>query len=238
MTPLPGNAAWPACLSALRLDRWMAGELDPRDAEDVRGHVSACAACKQAAESLEAARETAALPPLRLAPAPARHALRPRRVVAWAAGLAAAAALLLAVRPDAPPERTKGGAGLRLAMYVQHGDSVREVSPGEAVAPGDAVRFVVTSPAPAYVAVLSLDPAGRASIYFPPDGRAAAVAAGTDVPLPLATRLDATVGEEHVVGLFCDRAIELEPVRAALEASSGFAAPAGCEVTRWRFEKR
>ena len=30
------NVAWPGCLSALRLDRWMAGELGPAEAHEVR----------------------------------------------------------------------------------------------------------------------------------------------------------------------------------------------------------
>jgi hypothetical protein len=58
------------------------------------------------------------------------------------------------------------------------------------------------------------------------------------VALPLATRLDATVGEERVMGLFCDRPVELEPLRAGLEAGAGEAIPEGCKVTRWHFVKR
>jgi hypothetical protein len=123
-------------------------------------------------------------------------------------------------------------------MWVRHGEAVRRAVPGEVVAAGDDVRFSVTTPRPAWVAVLSVDPAGRASIYFPEGPRAARIAPGADVPLPLATRLDATVGEERVLGLFCDGPIELEPVRAAIERSGDAAAPPGCEVTRWRFEKR
>jgi uncharacterized protein DUF4384 len=115
---------------------------------------------------------------------------------------------------------------------------VRRGGPGEVVAPGDAVRFAVTTAAPAYVAVLSLDPAGHASIYFPAGPRAEPVAAGTDVPLPLATRLDATPGQERVMGLFCDHPALLEPVRLGLEGASAGAVPAGCRVTRWHFEKR
>lgn len=234
MSPFLANAAWPACLSALRLDRWLAGELGPDEAEGVRAHVGGCTACARAVESLRASRDAATLPPLRIAPVPPR---RLRRVLALSGGLAAAAGLLLVLRAGGPGERSKG-AGIGLAMYVLHGDAVRQAGPGEVVAAGDAVRFAVTTTEPAYVAVLSLDPAGHASIYFPTDARAAPVAAGNDVPLPMATRLDAIVGEEHVVGLFCDHPVELEPVRASLEAAAGGAIPTGCKVTRWSFEKR
>jgi hypothetical protein len=188
-------------------------------------------------ESLRAARDAATLPPLRIAHSPARRTLRFRGIVALSGGLAAAAGLLLVLRAGGPVERSKG-AGVGLGMYVLHGDTVRQAGPGEAVAAGDAVRFAVTTTEPAYVAVLSLDPAGHASIYFPEGAQAAPVAAGNDVPLPTATRLDALGGEEHVIGLFCDHPVELEPVRAGLEAAEGGAIPPGCKVTRWSFEKR
>jgi hypothetical protein len=70
------------------------------------------------------------------------------------------------------------------------------------------------------------------------------VDAGADLPLPLATRLDGTVGREEIVGLFCREAVALEPVRARLESARSDAAATasevapGCQVTRWAFEKR
>ena len=105
------------------------------------------------------------------------------------------------------------------------------------VAPGDAVRFTVTTPAKAYVAVLSLDPEGRASVYFPLGSRAEAVAAGAELTLPLGTRLDGTLGEERIVGLFCSSPVELEPVRLQLEHGESIASE-GCQVVRWSFVKR
>jgi hypothetical protein len=240
------SAAWPACHSALRLDRWIAGELVPAEAGEISAHVAACDRCRAAAEALRASRREA-LPPLFGAPRAARRAaIRPRLGpgLALVGGLAAAGLLLLVRAGDASRapggERTKGG-GVSLGMWVQHGEAVRRAAPGEAVAPGDAVRFAVTTPAGAWVAVLSLDPAGRASVYFPAGPRAERVEAGADVPLPLATRLDGTIGREQVVGLFCDHPAAIEPVRAALERGQGAhgpAAPAGCQVTRWSFEKR
>ena len=221
---------WPACFSALHLDRFLLDELDPAAAAEVRAHLPGCHRCSEAVEVL---RPREALPPLLVAP------LRPRRrwvrVAAAAAGLAAAASVLLLVRPG-PTERSKGN-GFALGMYVQHGGEVRRAGPGEPVAPGDAVRFAVTAPEGGYLAVLSLDPAGHASIYYPPASRAAPVAAGSDQPLPLGTRLDQTRGEERIVGLLCSSAVELEPVRAALARGESLV-PQGCQVTRWSFVKR
>ena len=122
-------------------------------------------------------------------------------------------------------------------MYVQHGNEVRRAGPGEVVRAGDSVRFAATSRAPAFLAVLSVDARGAASVYFPLGGRAEAIPQGTDVALPIATRLDETVGEERIVALFCSQAIELQPVRDGL-ARGEAAFPAGCEVVRWSFDKR
>jgi hypothetical protein len=186
-------------------------------------------------QSLRAASDEA-LPPLRVVPlAPrSRTALR---AVAAAVGVAAAASFLTIVQPFGPRGTRAKGSGFALSMYVDHRGEVRRVGSGEAVAPGDAVRFAVSTPAEAYVAVLSLDAKGHASIYFPQGGRAQPVPRGVDVPLPLGTRLDDTVGEERIVGIFCQSAVELEPLRAHLERGA-LVLPDGCQETRWSFVKR
>lgn len=227
---------WTACFSALRLDRWMMGELDPADAESIRAHLTTCAGCSTAVAGMRGVREelrSLPLPPALLA----RRTWKPRAALGTV-GLALAAGLLLVLRPSLPTERSKGQ-GLALSMYVQHGDEVRLAGPGDTVAPGDAVRFAVTTPVAAYVAVLSLNPAGRAFVYFPDAEQAAQVAAGLEVALPLGTRLDATRGEERLLGLFCSSPVSLEPLRLGLEATGGAAPlPAGCQGVRWSFVKR
>jgi hypothetical protein len=242
-TPLL-QRTWPACLSALHLDRWMTGELNQSQSESVRVHLAGCERCRRTAEEMRSDRDATELPRLRLlsvASHVADEGKRPSRAwrvraAAAATGLAAAAALLMILRPGGPDERIKGP-GFALAMYVQHGGEVRRVGPGEAIAPGDAVRFAVTTPVEAYVAILSLDAKGRASIYYPLGASAQPLPAGEDVPLPLGTRLDETLGEERVVGLFCSSPVELEPLRARLEAG-GAAFPHECQVTQWTFVKR
>jgi len=233
-TPL----SWNACLSALRLDRWMMGELDAAEAESTGTHVSSCAACSTALAGMRGVREEVRALPLPIAlgrPAPRRRV--PGAAVA-VLGLALAASLVLVLRSPPAPERSKGS-GLALTMYVQHGNEVRRAAPGEHVAPGDAVRFAVSTPTAAYVAVLSLDPAGKASVYFPQAARAAQVPAGTEVPLPLGTRLDATTGEERLLGIFCGSAVELEPIRVAFERGQDAAPlPGDCQGLRWSFVKR
>jgi hypothetical protein len=223
---------WPACISGLKLDRHLLGELPEEEEEEVRAHLAGCARCSEMIENMR----PGPLPPLRVVQLPVRpRRTWLRRAVAAGAGLAAAASLLLVLRP-APGERSKGP-GFSLSMYVQHGADVRRAAPGEAVAAGDAVRFAVNAPVATYLAVLSVDARGRASVYFPLGPRAELVAAGADTALPLATRLDDSAGEERIVGLFCPSAVELEPVRATLERGGDFV-PDGCQVTRWSFVKR
>ena len=233
-TPL----SWNACLSALRLDRWMMGELAAADSENVGTHVSTCAACSAAVAGMRGVREEVrALPLPEALGRPVRRRRLPAPAVAGV-GLALAASLFLALRTPPATERVKGS-GLGLTMYVQHGGEVRRAEPGEHVAPGDAVRFAVSTPTPAFVAVLSLDPAGKASVYFPQAPRAAQVPAGAEVPLPLGTRLDATTGQERLLGIFCASAVELEPIREALERGHDASSlPADCQGLRWSFVKR
>ena len=239
-----------ACLSALQLDRVALGE-------EESAHVRGCALCtreiaarrtaqaealpplravEDAAGSLRAAKAVGTWPGAAEAVAAPRRG-RPARRWAWATaagGLAAAASLLLVARPT---ERTKG-APFSLGMYVQHGADVRRAAPGEAVAPGDALRFAVTAPQGGFLAVLSLDAGGAASVYFPQGPRAARIDPGAaELALPLSTRLDATLGDERILGLLCDAPVELEPLRVLLQRGA-LDLPAGCQVTRWSFVKR
>jgi hypothetical protein len=230
---------WPACLSAFRLDRWMMGELPAPDAEAVKTHLAGCSTCTETVAGMRAVREEVrALPLPAFLAGPELRRSRTWRLVGTALVLAVAASLVVALQPEAPLERPKGS-GVALGMYVQHGDEVRRAGPGEFVSPGDAVRFSITTPVPSYVAVLSLDPSGRASVYFPEGGRTVRVPAGPEVPLPLGTRLDQTVGEERLLALFCTAPVELEPVRRMLEqAGEAAPLPPGCQGVQWSFVKR
>jgi hypothetical protein len=228
---------WPACFSALHVDRFLGGELDDADAEQFGAHLGGCARCSKAVAELSATRSEP-LPPLRVAPLPLEmgRAEAPRRWTRTALTFAAAAAAAIAFLPRARTERTKGS-GYGLSLFVQHGGDVRRAALGEPIAAGDSVRFAVTAPQPAWVAVLSVDPRGHASAYFPLGARAEAVPAGAEVPLPIATRLDGTTGEEKILGLFCSSPVELAPVLAALQSGNPLI-PDGCQVTRWSFVKR
>lgn len=231
------------CLSDLRMDCLLADALPAREAQEVREHLAGCEACSRRFASIRAgfdAWDPSALPRAMVAvPTPRRRFVVP----ALAAAVACAAVALLVVRrpgPSGPDEgtRTKGDAAF--ALYVQHGADLRPAGALEVVRPGDRIQILYTLERPAYLAVLSRDGAGAVSVYAPDTSRAAWRAEpATAAPLPNSTILDGTLGREEIHALRCLQPIELEPVRAALEADPrGFAPPVGCSEELFVLDKR
>jgi hypothetical protein len=207
-----------ACLSDLRLDELLANELAAETAAAATTHLGDCARCRDRERELAAERDRfrAAIPLLRR---PRRHLL----AVAGAA-LAAAAAIVVFVRTrDDGVIRTKGSA--HLGVIVVRGATMQR---GDLAHPGDTLSYVVTTPEPAFVAVASRDAAGAVTIYVPFEP----VAAGRDVQLSLATRLDATLGHEKLVAVFCPAPVAEALVRDAIDRD-----PPGCTVDRLTIEK-
>ncbi|WP_437658469.1 DUF4384 domain-containing protein [Sorangium sp. So ce1182] len=240
------------CLSELKLDELMAGQLDAAAAQEASAHVAGCARCSARLSEIEAERASfaASAPPLRLergAPAgrAAAKARSPRRwlLPAAASGLAAAAAVALFLRaaPDGreaerPGERIKGAE--RIGFYVKRGGSVLPGGAGERLLPGDAIQFTYSSAEARYLVILSVDGASQASVYYPSGPVAARIEPGRDVLLPQSTVLDDTLGTERIYGLFCSEATAVEPLRAALAANPDAPpAPPGCDVDTLTAEK-
>jgi hypothetical protein len=222
------------CASDLVLDRWLAGELGPDEVERVERHIVQCARCAARNEAVRASK--AALPPelpdaiVAKAKASEHHphvaTVHPLRRWApqLATALAMAAALVLFVRTREPApdpigvgERTKGGP--RIAFHVRQGGGIRAGATGDRLSPGDQVQFSYSARDRAYLAIVSLDGGGHASVYYPSDDsdRAAPIEPGVDVTLPQSTVLDETLGPEKVFALFCERAVSLAEVRKQLE---------------------
>ena len=231
MTELPTRKRPDGCISDLRFDHWLAGELDGAQVSELEGHVSSCARCAGRKRELEQqqAEFLAAAPALRSGRGTVTRTRRTWLAPA-AGGLALAAAVLLAVLPkgsEAPGTRRKGGE--RIGFFVKRGELVARGQSGERVRPGDSLRFTYSSSEPRYLAILSLDGAQHASVYFPEGARAQQLPAGADSALPSSVELDDVLGTERIMGLFCEAAIELEPVRARLaREGAGFVTPAGC----------
>jgi hypothetical protein len=221
------------CASDLELDRLLAGEAATTA---VRAHVEGCGECAARLAELEGERAAYRAAPFRAAPPPARRR-GPWVAAAGGFALAAAALAFFVLRPpDGDATRAKGAR--RLGFYVKRGDEVWRGAPGERLRPGDRLRFTAALRERRYVAVLSLDAAGRASVYFPVGEEAQAVEPAAEALMPMSTVLDGSVGAETLYGLFCDAPIALAPVREGLEKTGAVAAPPGCELDVVAVDKR
>jgi hypothetical protein len=149
------------------------------------------------------------------------------------AALAAAAAVLLMLPHEDGASTLRSKGAPQLGMVIKRGERTFRAESGARVRAGDLVRFTYSSDRPRHLAVIGLD-ARVAQLYFPTEASTGArrVPAGSDAALDFSVELDATPGEEHVYGLFCDEPIALEPVRAALERERALPELAGCAVAR------
>jgi hypothetical protein len=233
-----------SCLSDLKLDQLMRGELAAPD--EAKQHLDSCEKCRARMKELEAARESwqKENPQLTKETPKQKDSPTEKRPFPWAAvsvGLAAAAAFALWIRPHGPPsppvERAKGG--IQLSMFVSHEGKVRPAAPREIVSPGDLLQFKYSSDQERYVAVLSVDGARQGSIYFP-DGETQARKLGPaqDQPLANSTELDNVLGPEKIYGLFCEQPLELEPVRAQLQKFGAMPLLDHCRVIQLSIEKK
>lgn len=214
----PGDA----CLSDLLLDRWIAGErLAPDERAHAEAHIAACAACARRREELVREAREFDLPLHLPRPAPRWRFRFPLALrVGFAAACAAFAMLLFLPPAEEPGIRTKGAASLSVIARSRDG-TVERVLPGDALAPGDAIRFEVRTSEPAILAILGIDAAGVVTPYV----EEAAAEPGEPQLLPGSILLDETLGPERIVALFCDepmgRARLLEAGAEALRQAGG-----------------
>jgi hypothetical protein len=226
-------------VSELALDEWAAQELSERESARIAAHVAGCEQCGARHAALTQERVEF----LAEAPSFADHAARvtetqrrsQRQVVSLrqrlllAAGCAAtlAASTLLVLWTGGGFEQTRSKGGPHVSWFVKRGEYVYRGRADEPLYPGDSLRFLYSSDAPRYFALLNLD-ARSASIFYPAAGQAAAVRTGNDIALDFSIELDGQLGDERVYALFCDTPFAIEPLRAVLEKTAALPAPSGC----------
>lgn len=130
--------------------------------------------------------------------------------------LAAAAVILMLLRPTEGPYTVKGPPVVVLHRKTANGSV--EVSPDVPLAPGDDIRFEVKASASGFLAVLSRDAKGTITVYYPYGGEAAAPYDAHQPLLPGAISLDDTLGREDVYALHSTRAFNLAWALEALQA--------------------
>lgn len=224
------TAARYPCLSRLGVDRLLNGEL--ADELAARAHVASCRQCE--ARLAEHVGERAAFG----VPLQRRHAVRTSAApLAMIAALAAVVVGTFVVRPrpdDGAATRTKGRP--TIGLYVEHAGAVRAGVTGEIVVPGDAIEFTASTERPGWIAIVSIDGAKKASVYYPDAATAAQVSPGRDQVLPLSVILDDVVGTERIYGVFCDQPFPVDEARSI--AVDGAPLPAGCALDTLTIEKR
>ncbi len=233
------------CISDWTFDAWRAGELDKNRTGALEAHLALCERCQRRRESIErqAVQFWDRAAGLRLPSRPAGHKLVRHR---WLAPAALAFSALSAVavmvhlapgsRENADEARRKGQS--HITFHVQHQGTVTVGSEGQPVFPGDRLRFSITTGKPTHVAILSLDGAGVASVYFPQGRTSQSFGMVNSQPLDSSVLLDSTLGTERVWALFCDKEFYVEPLRAQLERDGRLSVPADCSLDHHTIVKR
>ncbi len=222
----------PPSPSQLELARLVAGELS---AEEARRVEEAALASPEARQRLEALRahvsEYEAVAPRQLAAlrqrleAEGARAGTPfwRRPLVLLAPLAAAAAavmLVLVLRAPPGPEDAVGFKGaLAVRVVARRGESQLVVQPGAELAAGDALRFVVTVPAPGHLTVFSVDGRGELSPFYPEsepaqDERPLRLERAGQHELPGSVTLDDAPGPERLFVVYSPAPFARGPLHA------------------------
>jgi hypothetical protein len=216
------------CWSDLTFDRLLTGELDGKSsAVAIREHIAGCARCTARFEELRLDRERFASV-IDVKAEAARTRLRAGgriRTAATVAIAALAASVIVAIALPRPEEsiRTKGSAAI--SVYVKEGTgAVREVSQGEALAPGAEIRFLVSADRPGYLLILGLD-TREVSAYEPSAGVAKPIGAGRHEAPEGSLILDDVRGPERIFALICEEAVA--PDRAMAAAREALARAGG-----------
>jgi hypothetical protein len=139
--------------------------------------------------------------------------------------------------PRTPPgggpagdETRTTGSDFELRIVARRPDGRTEaLAPGGAAHPGDRLRFEVTVPEAAHVAVISLDAAGAVTPFGPTTGAGLAVPATRRTLLEGAVVLDDALGPERIVLVACKTAT---PLPALLDAARAALARAGRDIVR------
>lgn len=228
----------PGAVSPHRLERFLAGDLPPADAAQVREALRADPALAAQAAALRADDEAFALAhPYEAVRAAlfARAALQPASAAPrrrWFAGpfrlalplVATLAALaLLLLRPVAEPElgpsvRAKG-AGVTGWQLVE--GQAEALFPGDALRAGDTLQLRVTT-TQRYAVVLGMDGTGTVTRYLPVGGEeSVAFGPGQGLPLPDGFRLDDAPGPEAFVVLLSPEPLPVADLEQALHDASG-----------------
>jgi hypothetical protein len=253
-----------ACISNLEFDEWLAAELDAASALRCERHAAECARCAErraqferdaaafhaqaprfdpaAIRARQAAQAGAATAPVAKSPSSSTGLRRASRLPQLSAALVACAALAAAValllRPTESGPRTRAKGTPHLGFFVKRAEQIARGDEATPLQPDDLIRFVYSADRSYYFALFDLD-ARTASVYFPSTPGAQQIRPGNDMPLDFSVQLDAQLGSERVIGVFCTDPFEIEAVRSALANRAPLPAALGnCQRAELTLHKR
>jgi hypothetical protein len=175
--------------------------------------------------------------------AAADHAKRSTWVFAIPALAAAAAILVLWIKPPRPPEgvtedgfdeRIKGPPSLR--VFRKAGKKAEPLADGAPAHAGDELQLAYLAAGHRYGAVLSLDGAGRVTFHLPEDGTGPAPPLKTGmVTLPQSYQLDAAPGFERFLIIAGDAPFDTSGLADVIKGSAK--PPAGTKISAFTVRK-
>jgi hypothetical protein len=221
----------------MALDAWVLKGRPPSD--PLHGHVAGCTRCSSRLAELEQAGDvfrreifpaTAEKVVARLKPVPwyrrilaEDHPLKLNYTVPMIPVIIVLCAVAFIQFPSLHQDGTytgiKGGIGLK--VFASREGAVRELRDGEAVAPGDMLRFVPAVPENGYLMVVSVEESGKLNLFHPAGGDASVRAEAGAHALPGSIILDESLGAERVFLLFSARPFGLVAVRDAAARALG-----------------
>jgi hypothetical protein len=224
------------------IERLALGELDAATAEAVRAQLRAEGRAPEEAMAAIAASNQqilAAHPAAAVAAEVQRRAQARRSRLAWLVGmpvaLAGVAAVVLTIafpgpvpRPagdDLEPTTIKGPAseaGPRLFVYRHGAGGDTKLADGAAATRGDLLQLAYAGRAGGWVALLSIDGAGKVTVHWPEKGNTAApLADAGEFRLPSSYELDDAPAFERFFLVRSDAPFDIAPINTAARALAG-----------------
>lgn len=240
------NESTTPCVSDLRIDRMLAGELGAEAVESIEAHAAECDQCEQRITLLRrsALDLRAELPQL---------AAEPPSNVRWGVFVATIGTLAAAVllgwwvldraalpssSPLPPPEgfkvatRLKGGSSVD--VLVRRGTRTFVMTAEDTVSPGDVLEISYTRANDGFVAVFDVDGDVVEAVYpQATTARTVDAPAGRAVALDVAFELDDSPHREWLWVVFCDAPTDVHAVKASLGVDrTAESLPTGCAAER------
>ena len=195
-----------------------------RETSKVAPHVAGCEKCRARVARMEREGEDFRrfVLPATLDAVLEKNAPRRRKAWLWLVGIApvaAAAALIISLRPAEPPEGYVGEkGGMSLVAYLGSPGGTKAVVDGQAVSPAAELRFSVAPRGRCNLWLVSVDESGQISRIYPTDGEGGAPVSKQG-PLPGGAVLDGRAGLERFYAVCSPAPLRYEDLTKSVRAA-------------------